>query len=309
LHLDPPEHTRSKRLLATAFVPERVERYRDSIRETVIELLDGLREHKVMDISYDFARLVPTSVVAQLVGCPEDTERFTEWVEGILEQAATNPEEAAGVALDMFTFLSEVVQQRRAEPGDDIISLLAEAEIDGDRLEDEEIVFTAVLLVLAGIDTAWSTLCSSILHLATHPADQQRLREDPGLIPSAREEFLRAYAPVTVGRMVSVDTTFRGAELKAGEMVLVSFPSANRDESVFEDADTVKLDRERNRHLAFGSGIHRCLGVNIARMELTIALEEVLRRIPPFVLADDELDWTAGQVRGAKHVRIKVAEG
>ncbi len=306
LHLDPPEHTRSKRLLAGAFVPERVERFRESIRSSVVSLIDGLRDQEIMDLSYDFARLVPTSVVCQLVGCPSATDRFTYWVEGILEQASENPENAAVVALDMFTHMSEVVAERRANPGDDVLSMLSQAEIDGDRLSDEEIVYTAVLLVLAGIDTAWSTLASAILHLATHPEDQQRLRDDRGLITGAREEFLRAYAPVTVGRVVARDTVFHGADLKEGEMVLISLPSANRDESVFPDADEVRIDREKNRHLAFGSGIHRCLGVNIARMELSIALEELLDRIPTFELADDDVDWTLGQVRNAKHVRVRV---
>jgi hypothetical protein len=145
-----------------------------------------------------------------------------------------------------------------------------------------------------------------LLHLARNPQDQQRLREHPELRETAREEFLRAFAPVTVGRVVRHDTELAGQELHADEMLLVSFPSANRDVEVFERADEVILDRSPNRHMAFGAGIHRCLGIHVARMELSIALEELLARLPPFALADDDVDWSLGQVRGPKHVHVRV---
>jgi hypothetical protein len=307
LHLDPPEHTRSKQLLATAFTRSRAGAFTSQIRGSVIELLDGFAGRDTFDLSYDFARLVPTAVVCHLVGRPGELDRFSGWVQRLLEQAATDIEDARAAALEMFTFLHELVQERRADPGDDVISMLVEAEVDGDRLKDEEIVFTAVLLVLAGIDTTWSTLAAAILHLATNPEDQQRLRDHPELTPTAREEFLRAFAPVTVGRVVKHDTEFGGRQLREGEMVLVSFPSANRDEAAFDDADAVKLDREPNRHMAFGLGIHRCLGIHVARMELTIALEELLSRIPPFTLADEDVHWTLGQVRGPKRILVTTA--
>jgi hypothetical protein len=304
LHLDPPEHARSKRLLATAFVPKKVAEFEESTRQQVVELLDELSQKDSFDLSYGFARLVPTAVVCRLVGRPDMVEQFSEWVQRLLEQAAHNIEDAQLAGFEMFTFLAELVAERRAAPGPDLVSFLTQAEVDGDTLSDEEIVYTAVLLVLAGIDTAWSTLASAIHYLATHPDQQARLRESPLLIPTAREEFLRAFAPVTVGRLVKDDVEFRGCPMRKDEMVLVSFPSANRDEDQFPDAGEVQLDRQPNRHLAFGSGIHRCLGVNVARMELSIALEELLRRVPPFTLADPDVHWTTGQVRGPKHVVV-----
>ena len=307
LHLDPPEHTRSKKLLATAFTPTAVQMFADPIRAAVVEVLAGFDGQETIDLGHDFARIVPTAVVCQLVGCPDDVERFSGWEQRLLEQAASNIEDARQAALEMFTFLHELVQQRKDAPGEDVISMLTQAEVDGDRLKDEEIVFTAVLLVLAGIDTTSSTLGSALLHLATHGDDQRRLREHPELIDGAREEFLRAFAPVTVGRVVRSDTELGDQQLRADEMLLVSFPSANRDESVFDDAGEVKLERSPNNHMAFGFGIHRCLGIHVARLELTIALEEALRRLPPFSLVDDDVQWTVGQVRGPKHVHVRLA--
>ncbi|MHB8696280.1 MAG: cytochrome P450 [Solirubrobacteraceae bacterium] len=305
LHLDPPEHTRSRKLLAGAFAPRSVERLLAPIRERVITVLSALEGQQEVDLSYDFARLVPTAVVCELVGCPDELDRFTGWVERLLEQAGTNIDDARQAALEMFTYISDIVSARREQPGDDIITMLCEAEVEGEKLDNGEIIFTAVLLVLAGIDTTWSTLATSILYLAQHPQEQQRLRENPELLRTAREEFLRMFSPVTIGRLIKEDTELAGQCLRKDEMVLLSIPSANRDEDIFPDAESVQLDREPNRHMAFGYGSHRCLGVNIARTELTVALEELLRQLPPFTLVDDEVDWTLGQVRGPKRVRVR----
>ncbi len=306
LHLDPPEHTRFRKLLANAFVPKRVAGYEAATRERVVSLLTSLVDGgQSFDASQDFARIVPTSVVCQLLGCPDMTDTFTGWVQRLLDQATTNPEDAKAAGMELFQFLVTTVGRRRVEPGDDVLSFLTQAEMDGDRLEDHEIVLVAALLVLAGIDTTWGTLATTIHHLATHPDDQRRLREHPELIGSAREEFLRAFASVTIARLVAEDTGFHGCPLRKDEMVLVSLPSANRDEGEFPDAETVHLDRQPNRHLAFGSGIHGCLGANFARMEMTIALQELLRIVPPFRLAEDaEVTWTRGQVRSPKRLVI-----
>ena len=140
------------------------------------------------------------------------------------------------------------------------------------------------LILIAGIDTTWSAIGSCFWHLAQHPQDRQRLAAEPALIPTAVEEFLRAYAPVTMAREVIKETTINGCPMKPGQMVLLSFPAANRDPAVFPDADRVVIDRKENRHAAFGLGIHRCIGSNLARMEITVALQEWLKRIPEFRL-------------------------
>jgi cytochrome P450 len=307
---DPPDHTKIKRLLATGFVPARVAKYETPIRDFVNSLLDDLTTRSSFDASHDFARLVPTAVVSQLLGRPDMIDQFCDWVGRILEQAASNIEDSQVAGLEVLSFLAELVEERQQSPSDDIVSvLLHEAEIEGEKLEQADVVYTALLLILAGIDTAHHTIASGIHYLATHPDQQERLRQHPELINSAREEFLRAFAPVSPARVVTQDVVFGGQQMHKGDMVVVSFPSANRDEDQFPDADEIRLDRTPNRHLAFGSGAHRCLGVNVARMEINIALEEFMRRMRPFRLADDaEVVWVRGQVRGPKHLPITIAD-
>ena len=164
-----------------------------------------------------------------------------------------------------------------------------------------------VLLMVAGIDTTWSAIGASLWHLAQHPDDRRRLASDPSLIPTAVEEFLRAYAPVTMARMVAKDFELEGCPLKKDDWVLLPFPAANRDPGVFPDADRVIIDRAENRHAAFGLGIHRCIGSNLARMELRIALEEWIARYPDFELVDpDAVTWSAGQVRGPRTLPVTI---
>jgi len=164
---------------------------------------------------------------------------------------------------------------------------------------------TCQLLIIAGIDTTWSSIGSALWHLAQHPDDRRRLAADPSLIPTAVEELLRAYSPVTMARIVREPIDVGGVHMEAGDRVLMSFPAANRDPAAFDDADQVILDRERNRHIAFGVGIHRCAGSNLARMEMRVALEEWLARIPEFSLEDPAaVTWAAGQVRGPRSIPV-----
>ena len=159
------------------------------------------------------------------------------------------------------------------------------------------------LMLIAGIDTTWSSIGSALWHLATHPEDRKRLVDEPELIPTAVEEFLRAYSPVSMARIAKEDTTLGDREVKKGDRVILSFPAANRDPEAFENPEEVIIDRERNRHVAFGSGIHRCAGSNLARMEMQVAIEEMLRMIPEFELEDGgEVTWAGGQVRGPRNI-------
>jgi len=207
----------------------------------------------------------------------------------------------------LFTYLSAQIEDHVAHPRDDLTTYLIEAEMDGSKLDPFHIGGTIALLLLAGIDTTWSAIGSSIWHLARTPADRERLVADPGLIPTAMEELLRAYAPVTMARLVKDDMEWNGCPMKADEWILLSFPAANRDPEAFDDADKVVIDREINRHSAFGLGIHRCLGSHLARMELRVALETWLARFPEFTLADpDAVTWSPGQVRGPRRLPIAV---
>jgi len=175
---------------------------------------------------------------------------------------------------------------------------------DGRTLTDNHVLGSLRLLLVAGIDTTWSGIGSCIWHLATHPDDRRRLVAEPQLVPTAIEEFLRAYAPVTMAREVVAETEVGGCPFEPGQMVLLSFPAANRDPAMFPDADKVVIDRKQNRHAAFGLGIHRCIGSNLARMELKVAVEELLKRVPEFGLAG-EVTWSEGTVRGPRRLPIR----
>src|SRR5215472_14793468 len=163
------------------------------------------------------------------------------------------------------------------------------------------------LLLIAGIDTTWSAIGASLWHLAKNPGDLGRLVADPRLLPTATEEFLRAYAPVTMARLVKQDMTWHGVDMKADDWILLSFPAANRDPAQFQRADEVVIDREVNRHAAFGLGIHRCVGSHLARMELRVALDVWLERIPSFTLLDPAgVTWSTGQIRGPRALPLKI---
>jgi len=205
----------------------------------------------------------------------------------------------------MTAFFAGEIAKRRAAPGDDLISYLCGTRIDGEPLSDQHIDGTLRLLLIAGIDTTWSAIGSCLWHLATHSEDRQRLAAEPELMPGAVEELLRAYAPVTMARQVVKETQINGCAFKEGEMVLLSFPAANRDPAVFPDADRVVIDRTENRHAAFGLGIHRCVGSNLARLEITVALEEWLAAIPEFRLDPAApVTWSEGTVRGPRRLPL-----
>ena len=205
----------------------------------------------------------------------------------------------------ILQYLTGALDERIATPTDDFISELLASEHDGQPIERPVVMGMCALLLIAGIDTTWSSIGSAMWHLATHPDDRRRLVAEPELMPTAIEELLRAYSPVTMARRLSHDVDFNGCPMKAGDRILMNFPAANRDPAAFPDADKVVLDRQVNRHVAFGAGIHRCAGSNLARMELRVAIEEWLRRIPEFDLdPSGEVTWAGGQVRGPRTIPV-----
>ena len=208
---------------------------------------------------------------------------------------------------NLFDYLLEQIRDHVDNPRDDITTYLINAELDGHKLDPSHVAGAMALLLIAGIDTTWSAIGASLWHLARTPDDRERLVADPGLLPTAIEEFLRAYAPVTMARLVKQDMHWRGVDMKADDWVLLSFPAANRDPAQFDRADKVVIDREINRHAAFGLGIHRCVGSHLARMELRVALEVWLERFPVFTLDDPSaVTWAAGQVRGPRTLPLRV---
>lgn len=303
---DPPFHTDARRLLLPAFSPKAIERLRPITVEIADQLLDDIAGRGSADAASDYAQHIPPRVIALMLGIPtEDEDRFTDWAVRILQIGPTDLEVARVAAREILDYFRAQVERRRQEPGDDLVSYLLECRLGDAPLTEKHILGTCFLLLVAGIDTTWSSIGSSLWHLATHPADRARLVEDPSLIPTAVEEFLRAYGPVTMAREVIAETEVGDRTLCPGEKVLLTFPAANRDPARFPDPDEVVIDRERNRHVAFGVGIHRCLGSNLARLELQVAIERWLDRIPEFELAPGgEVAWTGGQVRGPRNVPV-----
>jgi cytochrome P450 len=245
-------------------------------------------------------------VIARMLGVPEaDGDRFRGWINATLQEGVTDDAVLIQGLIEMTEYFRPYVLERRSRPGDDLISHLVQQKYeDGRTLTDNHVLGSLRLLLVAGIDTTWSGIGSCIWHLATHAEDRRRLKREPSLMPTAIEEFLRAYAPVTMAREVIEETEVGGCPFKPGQMVMLSFPAANRDPAMFPDADKVVIDRKQNRHAAFGLGIHRCIGSNLARMELTVAVEELLRRIPEFSLAGP-VTWSEGSVRGPRRLPIR----
>ncbi|HEX3792996.1 MAG TPA: cytochrome P450 [Acidimicrobiales bacterium] len=298
---DPPLHTWTRRLLLPWFSHRRVESYIPLTRQLCQKLLDGFATSGQADAAADYAQQIPVRVIAHILGVPiEMSDDFTGWVRDILE-FADDPERRMNGANALLTYFVGELEVRRHSPGDDLLSELLQTEVEGQPLDDGIILGMAALVLIAGVDTTWSAIGSSLWHLATHAEDRKRMVAEPELMPLALEELLRAYSPVTMARLVTADYEYAGCPMKEGDKVLMNFPAANRDPEAFDHPDEVVLDRAHNRHVAFGSGIHRCAGSNLARMELQVALEEWLLRIPEFSLEDGkEIAWAGGQVRGPR---------
>jgi cytochrome P450 len=303
---DPPRHTWSRRLILPWFSHHRVDSYEPMTRQLCNELIDRVIDTGRADAAQDYAQRIPSRVISWMLGVPDDlSDTFTGWVRDTLE-FGHDPERSVPAWNAIAGFFIQAVEDRRKQPGDDLVSELLRAEVDGDPVPDVHVLGTLALILVAGVDTTWSAIGSAMWHLATHEDDRRRLAADPALIPTAVEELLRAYSPVTMARIATEDTEVGGCPVHAGDKVLLNFPAANRDPAAFERADEVVIDRQVNRHVAFGVGIHRCAGSNLARMELRVAVEEWLRRIPEFRLVDGApVTWAGGQVRGPRSVPVE----
>ncbi len=305
---DPPFHHDARKLLLPAFTKTAVGKQEESTRAFCHSLIDGFEGRDVVDAAAEYAQHIPMRVIADMLGFPpEDGPKFKVFVESVLEGINLPFEERMDRTAGLFDYLFEQVREHAENPRDDLTTHLMNVELYGQKLEPLHVAGTIALLLIAGIDTTWSAIGASLWHLAKTPGDRRRLVAEPGLLPTAMEEFLRAYAPVTMARLVKEDMTWHGADMKADDWILLSFPAANRDPQQFERADEVVIDRQVNRHAAFGLGIHRCVGSHLARMELRVALEVWLERIPAFSLADPAaVTWSAGQIRGPRALPLRI---
>jgi cytochrome P450 len=305
---DPPFHQHARRFLLPAFGPKVIAALEPQIRDLCRRLIGAIGERRSIDAATEYAGHIPPDVIARMLGLPlADEDLFRELVHGTLENVAAPVEVRNAHFARMDAYLDEQIADHVANPRDDLIGFLLDTEFMGQKLSGPHVRGTIALLLIAGIDTTWSAIGASLWHLATHPDDLARLRAEPELWDTAVEEFLRAYAPVTMARLVATDHEFQGCPMKAQDWVLLPFPAANRDPAVFPDADRVVLDRAENRHAAFGLGIHRCLGSNLARLELRVALQEFVAAFPEFGLSPGgEVQWSAGQVRGPRRLPLTV---
>jgi cytochrome P450 len=305
---DPPFHHDARKLLLAAFTRTAVTKQEPATRTFCHSLIDMFKGQDVVDAAAQYAQHIPVRVIAGMLGFPpQDGPQFREFVKDLLEGINLPAEERIARVSRLFDYLLAQVHDHLDNPREDLTTYLINAELHGRKLDPSHVVGTMALLLVAGIDTTWSAIGASLWHLAKTPQDRTRLVADPELLPAAMEEFLRAYAPVTMARLVKEDMHWRGADMKTDDWILLSFPAANRDPAQFDRAGQVVIDREINRHAAFGLGIHRCVGSHLARMELRVALEVWLERIPAFSLDDPSaVTWSAGQIRGPRTLPLRI---
>ena len=305
---DPPFHHDARKLLLPAFTKSAVAKQEPATRAFCHSLIDAFEGRDVVDAAHDYAQHIPMRVIADMLGFPQqDGPRFREFVENTLEGINLPPGERIERMGELFDYLLAQIHDHLDHPREDLTTFLINAELYGRKLQADHVAGTMALLLIAGIDTTWSAIGASLWHLAKTPADRERLVAEPGLVPTAMEEFLRAFAPVTMARLVKDDMHWHGADMKADDWILLSFPAANRDPAQFDRAGDVVIDRAVNRHAAFGLGIHRCVGSHLARMELRVALEVWLERIGSFSLDDPSaVRWSAGQIRGPRALPLRI---
>jgi cytochrome P450 len=297
LDRDPPDHTRLRGLVSKAFTPRALERLRPGIQQIVDGLLDEVAGRGSMDLIEEFAYPLPVRVICEMLGVPvRDHERFKHWGLDIargLDAIMLPPDSEVGKRSvtgrrALAEYFHGLIAERRAAPREDMLSALIAAEEAGDKLNEDELLATCILLLVAGHETTVNLIGNGVLALLRHPAELRKLRENPGLIGTAVEELLRFDGPVQrTARIPSEDVTIDGQTIGKGEMVMPFLGAADRDAAQFPDPDRLDITRADNRHIAFGMGIHFCLGAPLARVEGQIAINTLLARLPKLALATD----------------------
>ncbi|MFJ3421201.1 cytochrome P450 [Streptomyces sp. NPDC086082] len=297
LNMDPPDHTRIRRLVGRAFTPRRTEQLRTPIRRTADQLLDAMGESGDTDLIAAYAAPLPITVICDLLGVPDRHRRdFRVWTDTLVAPAPGTPPEAGKHAVvAMLGFFTRLLADKREEPGDDLLSDLIAVRDEGDRLSEDELMSLAFLILFAGYENTVQLIGNAVLALLQHPEQLAALRADPAQLPAAVEEFLRYEGPalLAIRRFPVEDVTIGGVTIPAGETVWVSASAANRDPERFPDPDRLDLARDTSGHLALGHGIHYCLGAPLARAETEIALAALLERYPRLELgvAEDAVRW------------------
>ena len=303
IHSDPPDHTRLRGLVNQEFTPKVVEQMRPRIQEVVNSLLDAAEAKGEMDVIPDLATALPVGVIAEILGVPpSDRHLMRRWTDDILSfQGVNKPSEAdlsrAQQGLqEIRPYIQNMIEERRRQPRQDLMSKFVALESAGERLSEAELISTCVTLIIAGHETTLSLISSTIYLILAHPAEFQLLREDPSHLDSAIEESLRYENPVSrQARLMKDDVELGGKLLKKGDIVFQMLNSANRDPAYFSDPDRFDIQRKKNRHIAFGFGAHFCVGALLARTETSIAVGTALKRFPNLRLIDSQPEWDLGK--------------
>lgn len=294
LELDPPEHTKYRTLLNGIFSPAKIKALEEGVRARAVSLIDAVVAQGGCEFVDAFAKPFPVSIFMQIMGLPDGDFDLLVKYEQLLLHSETMEQRVEG-ARGFYDYLVDLIAKRRADPGDDLAGFVIQSEIDGRPLNDEEVMGIYYLLVVAGLDTVAASLGLHFAHLATHPEDQARLRANPDLIRDAVEEFLRRYAIVSTTRFATQDTELAGVAIKKGDRLTISTMAPSLDPAEFANPLDVDIERSPNRHVAFSFGPHRCIGSHLARREMIVAIEEWLKRVPPFrVEGDVEVPVKAG---------------
>ena len=307
---DPPRHRQLRKLISAGFTKRQVSLLAVKIRDLVNGILDDVDTGTTLEFAEGVAAPLPTRLIAEILGAPPaDWERFRRWSDACVGNADPSIELDAMVAIgELFEYFQQLIAARRVDEFDDVLSILARAEVDGARLTDDELLQFAFLLLVAGNETTRNLIALGTLALISHPDQCSRLRADPSLIPAAVEEMLRWTSPVThMARTATEDVEIRGQLIRKGEVVVMFYGSANRDEEIFgPDAEEFRIDRHPNPHIAFGCGEHACIGAQFARIEATIMFEELLKRYTGFQLDGDVERVLATMVPGVKTMPLRL---
>lgn len=320
--MDPPRHVKMRRLVNKGFTPRAVNAMEGQIRQITNEILDRVDGKPACDFVLEISSQLPLAVICGMMGLDRehwplmfeltnsvlgsgDPEYQSEVSEEERGSLVAQQRTAAAGALKMFGFFSEILARRRKEPGDDLVSVLIASEVDGEKLTEQDILAFCFLLILAGNETTRNAISGGLLALCEHPAERARLQADMSLMDSAVEEILRWTSPVLhMTREATADVEIRGQQIRAGQKVIMWYPSANRDEDVFDDPYTFTITREPNEHLAFGIGEHFCLGSGFARKEIKVMFEELFRRFPNIQLDGPAERLRSNFIGGIKHLPV-----
>ncbi|MBP1687974.1 MAG: cytochrome family protein [Deltaproteobacteria bacterium] len=311
INADPPRHTKLRALVNKGFTPRMVARLEPHVRDIANAVIDAVAQKGECDFVTEVAAELPLQVIAEMMGVPlADRRALFSWSNRMIGQDdpeyGTTEDEAKRASLEVYMYANQLAAERRRNPGEDLMSVLLNAEVDGEKLTEMEFDVFFVLLMIAGNETTRNLISGGMLALIDHPEQRARLLKDRSLINTAVDEMLRWVSPVMAFRRTATrDTEIRGQKIREGDKVLMFYPSANRDEEVFPEADRFDVGRTPNDHLAFGIGEHFCLGSNLARLEIRVMFEELLRRLPDIELAGPVARLRSNFINGIKHMPVK----